>query len=157
MSEVTLRPVDDGNRAAVVALDVTPAQQNYVAGVADSIDDALRYPEAMPWYRAIYAGDDPVGFVMISDNIPPGDQTLLGPYFLWRLLVDARHQGRGHGRAALNLVLNYLRTRPGCTELLTSVVPGEISSPLGFYLHLGFQDTGRYFDGERVLRLPLNG
>ncbi|GAA1023014.1 N-acetyltransferase [Acrocarpospora pleiomorpha] len=155
MTQVSLQPITDANRAAVVALDVTPAQRNYVTGVAGSLADALRYPQAMPWYRAIYAGGAPVGFVMISDNIPPGDPTLLGPYFLWRLLVDARYQGSGYGRAALGLVVSYLRTRPAAHELLTSVAPGEDSSPLGFYQRLGFQDTGEFFDGERVLRLPL--
>ncbi|MBO3744481.1 GNAT family N-acetyltransferase [Streptosporangiaceae bacterium NEAU-GS5] len=152
---ITLRPITDANRAAVVALDVTPAQQAYVAGVAESLDEAEQCPEAMPWYRAIYDDDTPVGFVMISDNIPPGDPTLLGPYYLWRLLIDAAHQGRGHGRAALDLVIDHLRTRPAAEVLLTSVVPGEESSPLGFYLRLGFQDTGTFHDGERVLRLPL--
>ncbi|GAA0989624.1 GNAT family N-acetyltransferase [Acrocarpospora macrocephala] len=155
VTQVSLQPITDANRAAVVALDVTPAQQNYVAGVTDSLADALGSPQAMPWYRAIYADGAPIGFVMISDNIPPGDPTLLGPYFLWRLLVDARYQGRGYGRAALDLVIAYLSTRPAAHELLTSVAPGEDSSPLGFYQHLGFQDTGEFFDGERVLRLPL--
>jgi diamine N-acetyltransferase len=155
-SVVTLQPITDANRAAVAALDVAPVQQTYVAGVAESLADARRYPQAMPWYRAICDDDPPVGLVMISDNIPPGDPTLLGPYFLWRLLIDAGHQGRGHGRATLGLVVDYLRTRPAAEELLTSVAPGEQGPPLGFYRRLGFQDTGEFFDGERVLRLPLN-
>ncbi|WP_157556440.1 hypothetical protein [Herbidospora yilanensis] len=50
---------------------------------------------------------------------------------------------------------DYLGTRPGATELLTSVHPGEVGSPTGFYLRLGFQDTGTDHEGERVLRLPL--
>ena len=37
---VNLREIDDHNRAAVVALDVTDAQQTYVAGVRESLDDA---------------------------------------------------------------------------------------------------------------------
>ena len=39
-----------------------------------------------------------VGFVMISDNIPqPMDEDLVGPYFLWKLLIDESCQGRGYG------------------------------------------------------------
>ncbi|WP_030455418.1 GNAT family N-acetyltransferase [Herbidospora cretacea] len=155
MADVTLRPVTDANRAAVTALRVAPLQEEYVASVADSFADAERYPEAMPRFWAIYAGETPVGFLMISDNVPPGDPSILGPYFLWRLLIDADHQGRGHGRAALAALRDYLRTRPGATELLTSVHPGETGSPMGFYLRLGFQDTGTDHEGERVLRLPL--
>ncbi|TKK85279.1 GNAT family N-acetyltransferase [Herbidospora galbida] len=155
MADVTLRPVTDDNRDEVTALRVSPEQEEYVASVADSFADAERYPEAMPRYWAIYADETPVGFIMISDDVPPGDPTLLGPYFLWRLLVDARHQRRGYGRAALAALGDYLATRPGATELLTSVHPGEVGSPMGFYLRLGFQDTGVDHEGERVLRLPL--
>jgi diamine N-acetyltransferase len=155
MTEVTLRPITDENRADVLALGVTAAQQNYVTDVAQSLADAEQYPEAMPWFRAVYAGDEPVGFVMISDNVPPGDPTLVGPYFLWRLLIDTRHQGRGYGRATIERVLEYVRTRPGAKDFKTSVVAGEEASPMGFYLRLGFVDTGVDHEGERVLRLPL--
>jgi diamine N-acetyltransferase len=155
MTEVTLRPITEENRAAVVALDVTDAQHNYVADVAQSLADAEQYPQAMPWYRAVYAGDEPVGFVMISDNAPTDDPEILGPYFLWRLLIDARHQGRGYGRATIERIVEYVRTRPGAEELLTSVAAAEEGSPKGFYLGLGFIDTSTDHEGERVLRLPL--
>jgi diamine N-acetyltransferase len=61
---------------------------------------------------------------MISDGIPGGHPEYLGPYFLWRLLIDARLQGRGFGKAALDLVADHVRTRPDAHVLLTSVVPG---------------------------------
>jgi diamine N-acetyltransferase len=155
MSEVTLRLITDDNLEDVLALDVSPVQREYVAGVRDSLDDADRYPQAMPWYRAVYAGDEAVGFVMISDNAPPGDPEVLGPYFLWRLLIDAHHQGRGYGRATLDQVVDYVRTRPSATELLTSVHPGDEGSPMGFYRRYGFVDAGFDHEGERVLRLTL--
>ncbi len=46
-------------------------------------------------------GDEPVGFVMISDGITVVNPEYLGPYFLWRLLIDQRYQGRGYGAAAI--------------------------------------------------------
>jgi diamine N-acetyltransferase len=154
MATVTLEPITDDNRDAVSALKVTEIQEDYVAGVAESLVEAAATPQAMPWCRAVYADATPVGFVMISDNIPPGDLALIGPYYLWRLIIDARYQGRGYGRAAIALVVEYVRTRPGAQELLTSVVPGD-ATPLGFYLRCGFTETGEMFDHERVLRLPL--
>ena len=63
-------------------------------------------------------------------------------------------EGRGHGRAALDRLVAYLRMRPGAEELVTSVVPG-LGSPLSFYLSHGFETTGEWFDHEQVLRLPL--
>jgi len=155
MSEVSLRPITDENRAAVLALDVTDLQHNYVAGVEESLEDARDTPQAMPWYRAIYAGDEPVGFVMISDNIPePMDADLVGPYYLWKLFIDHRFQRRGYGTATLDAVVDYLRTRPGADVLYTSCADGP-GSPRGFYLRYGFTDTGRVMWGENVLALDL--
>ena len=95
-----------------------------------------------------------MGFLMIGDNVPPGNPDLPWRYYLWRMLIDRRYQGRGYGRAALDRLVEYLRTRPGAQMLVASVVPGE-RSPLGFYLRYGFEPTGQMFDDEQVLQLRL--
>jgi diamine N-acetyltransferase len=151
---VSLREITVANRPEVEGLGVTSDQGNYVAGVAESLWEAAATPAACPWYRAVYLGVEPVGFVMISDGIPDGYPEYLGPYFLWRILIDGRWQGQGLGRAALGLVVDYVRRRPNANTLLTSVVPGP-ASPIGFYLSCGFSRTGKVFDGEDVLELPL--
>ena len=133
---------------------MSPEQEAYVDGVARSLDEAAATPDSRPWCRAVYAGETPVGFVMLADDVPPGDPVIPWRYYLWRMLVDAGHQGHGHGRAALDLVRAHLRSRPGADALVTSVVPGP-GSPLGFYLSYGFEPTGEWFDHEQVLRLPL--
>jgi diamine N-acetyltransferase len=153
---ISLREITDANRAEVELLGVTSDQENYVAGVAESLLEAAATLAACPWYRAVYAQHEPVGFVMISDGIPDGRPQYLGPYYLWRLVIDAYWQGRGFGTAALDLVVEYVRTRPNAHALLTSVVPGP-ASPIGFYLRYGFSQTGEVFDGEDVLELPLMG
>jgi diamine N-acetyltransferase len=154
-AHISLREITDANRREVELLAVTSDQENYVAGVAESLSEAAATPDACPWYRAVYAGEVPVGFVMISDGIPEGYPQYLGPYYVWRLMIDARWQGRGFGSAALDLVVEYVRTRPNAQMLLTSVVPGP-TSPIGFYLRYGFSLTGRRaFEGEDVLELRL--
>ncbi len=149
-----LRQIDDRNRALVEALAVTPAQSHFVAGVSKSLQEAAATPDACPWFRALYADETPVGFVMMSDNIPPGHSEYMGPYFLWRLLIDTRYQGRGYGRAAIDLCVEYVRTRPGAEVLLTSCGLGK-GSPLPFYLHYGFTTEGEMHDNELVLSLRL--
>ena len=153
---VTLREITAANRSQIEALAVTPAQEEFVGGVADSLLEAAETPNAKPWYRAVYDGETPVGLVMISDNIAPGFPEYLGPYYLWRLLIDARWQGRGYGRAVIDLIVEYVSTRPGADRLLTSVVPDE-GSPLAFYLKYGFTITGEVDEsnGEPILELPL--
>ncbi|MQA73077.1 MAG: GNAT family N-acetyltransferase [Solirubrobacterales bacterium] len=73
---------------------------------------------------------------------------------LGRLMVAARHQGRGVGRRAVALLIEHLRAEADAEELLTSCVPGP-GGPRGFYLGLGFEDTGRVEGGEVVPRLAL--
>lgn len=154
MTAVRFVEVTDANRAEVTALRVHPAQEKFVASVEKSFADAENHPEAKPWYRAVYAGDEPVGFVMLSWNLVPGPG-LLGPYFLWRLLVDARHQQRGYGTAILDEVVRLLR-EDGAPELFTSYVPGE-GTPGPFYLAFGFEPTGETDeDGEIILKLTLS-
>lgn len=154
--EIGLREITSANRAEVEALAVAPEQDRLVAGVADSLAEAAGLPEAKPWYRAVYAGDAPVGFVMVNDGFDlDAHPDWLGPYCLWRLLVDARHQGHGYGAATIRLVVDHLvRTRPDARTLLTSCVRGE-GSPYGFYLRQGFRDTGRTHEDETVLELDL--
>ena len=95
---------------------------------------------------------------MISDDIPAetlaaGDD-IVGPYYLWRLLVDAGSQGRGYGAATLDAVVDYVRTRPDAEVLLTSCVPGE-GSPQPFYEHYGFVKTGEIkWDEDRPAPRP---
>ncbi len=144
--DVTLREITDDNRAAVEGLRVAPGQERFVAPVTTSFADAAAAPR-YPWMRAIYAGDDPIGFLMVDEDD--------GRLFLWRFLIDARHQGRGCGRAALDLLTAYVASRPGGDRLETSAVPGD-GSPIGFYQRYGFRLTGEVHEGEHVLELRLD-
>jgi diamine N-acetyltransferase len=153
-SEVSLREITEENRAEVEALAVTAEQSEYVAGVADSLVEAAETPDAMPWYRAAYVEDEAVGFVMISDGITVDNPEYLGPYFLWRLLVDRRFQGRGYGSAILDLVVEHVRTRLDARVLLTSHHFGP-HSPVTFYQQYGFRLTGDIHEGEPVLMFDL--
>jgi diamine N-acetyltransferase len=143
---VTLREVTADTVRAICALEVRPEQRGYVAPNAVSIAQAYFQPRA--WFRAVYAGDGPVGFVMLDENPEQGE------YYLWRFMIAGEHQGRGYGRAALDLVVDHVRARPGATELRSSYVPGE-HGPREFYLAYGFQETGEVEGQEVVIRLPL--
>ncbi len=57
---ITLREIPQTNREAIKALGVSPSQRRFVAGVRDSLREAEETPQANPWYRAIYAADEPV-------------------------------------------------------------------------------------------------
>lgn len=148
---VHLREITDDNRDAVRALRVRRDQKRFVASVSESLKEAAKKPEANPWCRALYSGDEPVGFVMLSWRPPAG--LYQGRHFIWRLLVDKRYQGRGIGREALAQIAGLVRA-DGATELLTSYEPGD-GEPWPFYQKFGFEPTGEIDDGEIVLRLTL--
>ena len=78
-----------------------------------------------------------VGFVMIADEVSGPDYI---PHYLWKLLIDERHQRQGYGTATLDLIVEYFRDRPGVEALTTSAGQGE-GSPLAFYERYGFERT----------------
>jgi diamine N-acetyltransferase len=158
MGRVRLRGiVTAADREGVMGLRRGPGQDQYLGSMEEIFAEADTEQRAMPRPWAVHDAEmgTLVGFVMISDNIPePIDEDLVGPYYLWKLLIDHRFQGRGYGAAALDAVAGYLATRPGADVLYTSCSDGP-GSPRGFYLRYGFTDTGRVMWGENVLALSL--
>lgn len=146
-----MQSITDANRDAILALRVAPSQERFVSGVSESLLEAEEEPGGRAIYWAVYAEDAPVGFVMISDEVEgPG----YIPRYLWKLLIDERHQRRAHGTATLDLIVEYFR-RPGVDALWTSAGQGE-GSPIPFYERYGFVRTGEIvFDDEALLRLDL--
>lgn len=152
---VVLRELTGVNRDEVLALRLAPGQDQFVSSVAESLREAEEFPAANPWYRAVYVGDEPVGFVMVSWDCVPEPPDTIGPWFLWKLIIDERHQGRGYGRAVVRMVADLVRDA-GAEELLTSYVPEGDGSPGPFYARLGFVPTGEVDDdGEIICRLRL--
>lgn len=152
MKPVRLAEITTENLRDVLGLSVAPEQAAYVAANAFSIAEAYFHPEA--WFRAIYAGDEPVGFVMLEDwSLVPGSDPNQ-PICLWRFMIDRSYQGLGYGKVALELVIDHVRDRDRVGYMLTSCVEGD-HSPKDFYLKCGFRETGEKLEGETVLRLDL--
>ncbi len=148
---VSLRPLSESNRQAVEALRVSPSQEQFVSSVADSLREAAEHPDARALYWAVYAEGMPVGFVMIADEVGGSDYMA---HYLWKLLIDERHQRQGFGTATLDLIVEYFRGRPGVEVLRTSAGQGD-GSPITFYERYGFERTGEVVNDEVVLRLRL--
>ncbi len=149
-SNVVLREVRKDNLRDILLLDVEGGQFRYVAPNSYSLAQA-QFDEHV-WYRAIYADETPVGFLMttIDQDDSEGQPTKDCP-FLWRLLVDAKYQGMGFGRRALMLAIAQEAKRAPGKDFWTSAVHG-ITGPMAFYLSVGFEDTGVDDGRERILR-----
>ncbi len=128
------------------------SQRRFVAPVEQSYRDAL-FPEdvngvrAVPWMRGVLADGERAGFVMLDEA--PG----AAPPFLWRLLIDRRHQRRGIGERVIALLRERL-SADGHTALLVGWHDGP-GSPRRFYERLGFVPTGVLYDDEIEGRLIL--
>jgi len=151
-SDVTLREITEDTVISIVKLSVAESQEGFVAPNAVSLAQALFSRAA--WYRAVYLGDDPVGFVMLHDRSlldPPEPDPEIG---VWRFMIAERYQGSGIGREAMRQVIAHVRAKGGFRALELSYVPGP-GCPEPFYRSLGFQSTGRMEGDEVVLELPL--
>ncbi len=151
-SKISLREITAETVRAITQLSVAEEQRRNVATNAESMAQAYFHPEA--WFRAIYADDTPVGFVMLEDktDLPDADRT--EPICLWRFMIDQRFQGLGYGNQALELIVEHVRERTKLGYMLTSCVEGP-HSPKDFYIKFGFDPTGEMDDGETILRFNL--
>jgi diamine N-acetyltransferase len=147
---VSLREVTRHNLAALLKMDAGDGGVQVAPNVR-SMAQAAVHGEA--WPRAIYAGDEPVGFLMLYDPslvAEPEDKE----FFLWRLMIDSPQHRKGYARAALQLMIAHVRTRPHPGEMFTSIVE-PAPQLLALYGQAGFVRTDEVSDGERVLRLAL--
>ena len=151
--QLRLVPLTLQNNRSYYALRTHHSQERFVAPMSWSFADAL-FPEVIddapvvPRLYGVEADGEPVAFMMLAAVTPAHPE----PY-LWRLLVDRRHQRRGVGRRALDLLCDQLHAE-GCTSLVTSWVAGP-GTPAPFYRRYGFLETGEMMDGETVVRLQL--
>jgi diamine N-acetyltransferase len=145
---VSLREITDETLRSILRLKVKGEQEKYVASNAVSIAQAYFHRDNA-WFRAIYADETPVGFLMLDDR--PDEAS----YFLWRFMIDAQYQKFGYGKRAIELLIKHVRTRPNATSLGVSCVPEGDDSPCPFYEKLGFVYTGEKDEDELILKLQL--
>jgi diamine N-acetyltransferase len=144
---VSLRPVDAGSWRDVARLTVAPGQERFVA--------APTYYLALCGYGDVWqpmsvqdsASGEAVGFLMWGIDDADGSCWLGG------VLVDAAHQGRGVGRAAVVEALRVLRPRVDCAGFALAYHPDNTVAR-SLYASLGFVETGEVDDDEVVARRP---
>jgi diamine N-acetyltransferase len=144
--DITFRPVTRANFSAVVELTVAPEQAEFVAPNVYSLAEAYLEPSWTP--LAIYAGDALVGFALFGRD----DET--GRWWIMRYMIDAPHQDRGYGTAALPKLIDLMFERHGCGEIFLGYEPSnDVAKRL--YARMGFVPTGEMVGSEIVARLGL--
>jgi diamine N-acetyltransferase len=143
---ISLREITPENFSEVIDLNVAEDQRLFVAPNVKSIAQAKIYPTAVP--LAIYHENEPVGFAMYAFDTD--DQK----YYLVRLMIDEKHQGKGYGKAAALEVIERMKQIEDCRAIYLSFVP-ENTGAARLYSSLGFEKTGEINQGEIVMRFAL--
>lgn len=145
-SEISFRRISASTVEDVCDLSETLSdeQRSMVADNGTSI--AAAHFSENAWFRAIYADDTLVGFIMLHIGADHDDGIDCPGVFLWRFMIAAPFQGFGFGRQSIELLKRDQKLK-GYDEIYTSYGTGA-GSPEGFYTLLGFEKTGDSYGDE---------
>ena len=162
---IRLEKVNDNNFVDLMNLEVAESQKDYVASNTVSMAQAYAVNASGRFVQCfgIYDGDTAVGFAMIghhSEEYNGMAEIYRHSYYLWRFMIDHRFQGKGFGRDALNLLLDYVLSFPdGEEDTWSTSYDQENEAARHLYASFGFAPNGEkdsdYEDAEEVAVLPL--
>jgi len=144
--KISLQEITEDSLSDILSLEVDECQKHLITNNAKSMAQAhfSRYS----WMRAIYADGIPVGFVLLYlDPDKPH-------YEIWRFMIDKDFQAEGYGKAAMEMIIDFLKDLPDCSEIYLSYVP-EKGNASWFFKALGFVDTGEFHGNEKEMKLEL--
>jgi diamine N-acetyltransferase len=130
-------------------------QTNAVFMAMAYVNLKFNYPDAC---FAIYHGETVVGFskiVFVPKDEEPYDFSE-DTYLIDAMMIDERHQGKGYGKAALNQILSFIRTKPwGNSHCIKLSCYDENIAAIKLYEKSGFVKTDRFVRGKKGLRLYI--
>ena len=142
-----LRAITEQNYQKNLDLSTGAGQEEFVARNVRSLARAWVFRDRARPY-ALYEGEEPVGFIMFDWR--PEEKTAE----IRRFMIDYRHQGKGYGRAAMELALEKIRRAGLFCRAQLYCVPGN-EKARALYHSLGFGETGNTLDGEIQMELIL--
>lgn len=144
-----LRKITEDNFIDAFNLKLAEGQAEYVSHPIRSLAQAYVYREQCQPF-GIYDGDTMVGYVMViyDYDIPE--------YDIWHMMIDETKQGQGFGSAALDKVLNYIKTKPfGSSDRVALTCNRDNTYAINLYKSKGFKETETVYDDEIELSLTL--
>ena len=113
-----LKKINKNNVGEILKLEVFDNQKSFVATNNISIIEAyIALTENNHVFTfGIYKDDIPIGFLMIGFDVNSDDEgaprIAKGNYNIWRIMIDKKFQGKGFGKKAINLALEFVNTFP---------------------------------------------
>lgn len=140
---VELRPITEENFLDAFHLNLAPGQEDYVSHPIRSLAQAYVYrAQCQPF--GIYADGRMVGYVMVIYDYDVPE------YDIWHMMIDASEQGKGYGNAAMDRVLDYIRSKPfGDSDRVALTCNRNNPTARRLYERKGFSATG-VEDGDEI-------
>jgi diamine N-acetyltransferase len=133
---VELRAITEDNFLDAFNLELAPGQERFVSHPIRSLAQAYVYRDQCQPF-GIYAGGKMVGYVMVIYDYDAQE------YDIWHMMIDRSMQGHGYGSSALDLVIDYIRTKPfGKSDRIALTCNKDNPAARKIYEHKGFRATG---------------
>ena len=154
-----LRKINRNNVGEILKLEVFDNQKSFVATNNSSIIEAyIAITENNDVFTfGIYKGDIPIGFLMIGFDVNSDDEgaprIANGNYNMWRLMIDKKFQGKGYGKKAMDLALEFVNTFPcGTAKYCWLSYESDNNVARQLYKSVGFVETEEK-DGEEIVAI----
>ena len=144
--EIILKEICKENWEECIELEVEENQESFVAPNSYSLLQSKYEDGAYP--MGIYDGETMVGFLMYCFD----EDT--NKWWMCRLMMDKKHQGKGYGKKAIELFLDLMKKEKGNIAVCTSFEP-ENTVANKLYESMGFRKTGEILEGEVVMKIQL--
>ena len=146
---IELRAITEENFIDAFNLRLAPGQEAFVSHPIRSLAQAYVYRDQCQPF-GIYAEGKMVGYVMVIYDYDVPE------YDIWHMMIDASMQGRGFGAAALDRVIDYIRTRPfGDSGRIALTCNRDNPVARKLYERRGFVATGAGDEDEIELALAV--
>ena len=113
-----LKKINRNNVGEILKLEVFDNQKSFVATNTSSIIEAyIAITENNHVFAfGIYIDDTAIGFLMIGFDVNSDDEDApkiaKENYNIWRLMIDKNFQGKGFGKKAMDLALEFINSFP---------------------------------------------
>ena len=146
---IELRPITEDNFLDAFHLKLAPGQERFVSHPIRSLAQAYVYrAQCQPF--GIYAEGKMVGYVMVIYDYDVPE------YDIWHMMIDESAQRQGYGGAALDRVIDYIRTKPfGSSDRIALTCNKDNTAARKLYEKKGFQATGVEDEDEIELVLTI--
>lgn len=155
VQQLTIRVVTRANWRAALQLRVLPEQQRFVSDyepvAAIALAKAYVGALGLQWVPYVFCrAEEMVGFVALAYQV---ENTSL--YWILHFFIDARYQGQGYGKEALEALLREVEHQhPVCQRIQLTVHPENVAAQ-HLYSQAGFVPTGETLEEEPVYQLRL--